>query len=168
MLHPQRVPNTIPWWTNQSILVLQDEAATIQFGESLIEPLENTTIVLLEGPLGSGKTSLVKGIAKGLEIKEPITSPTFALSHHYLKGKRALLHLDLYRIEEPIAANELFLEEEEIAKNYGGLIIIEWPSRLNLEMADACRMKLDYFAEGGRSIQIIPFSTDDKKSSTSK
>ncbi len=155
MLSSIKVPNTIKNHCNQCSWILKDNEATIQFGESLIEPLSTTNLLLLDGPLGSGKTSLVKGIAKGLAIKEPITSPTFALSHHYTKGKRALIHIDLYRIEEQLAANELFLQEEETAKQIRGLIVIEWPSRLSLNLQDACRFNLNYFAKGGRLITLI-------------
>ncbi len=155
VLHPKEVSNRIPWCNDQSIWILKDHAATIHFGESLVKYLAKRRILLLEGPLGAGKTSLVKGIAKGLSIKDPVTSPTFALAHHYLSGTRALIHLDLYRLADPLAANELFLQEEEEAQKEDGLMIIEWPSRLNLQMPDACLIKLDYLPEGGRQIQVI-------------
>ena len=64
-------------------------------------------------PIGAGKTSFVQGIAKGLSISEDITSPTFALSHHYNSGKIPLIHLDLYRLENVSLAKEVFFAEEE-------------------------------------------------------
>ena len=73
-------------------------------------------ILLLSGPLGAGKTSLVQGLAEGLGITEPITSPTFALAQHYPQGEPQLVHLDLYRLEQPASADELFLQEEEEAR----------------------------------------------------
>ena len=155
MLHPKGGSNTIPWSNDKSILVLKDHSATIDFGKSLVQYLAQEKILLLEGPLGSGKTSLVKGIAEGLSIQDPITSPTFALSHHYLSGKRALIHLDLYRLADPLAADELVLQEEELAEDHDGLMIIEWPSRLSIQMPDASLMKLKYEPSGGRQIQII-------------
>ena len=72
-------------------------------------------ILLLEGDLGAGKTSLVQGIALALEIEEPITSPTFALAQHYQGQAAALVHLDLYRLEQSASADELFCQEEEEA-----------------------------------------------------
>ncbi len=155
MFHLKEVPNTIAWCNDQSSWFLKDHSATIQFGQVLVKSLENTNILLLKGALGAGKTSLVKGIAQGLSIKETITSPTFALAHQYLNGDRALFHLDLYRLEEAFEADELFLQEEEIAKQCGGLMVIEWPSRLNIQIDDACRLELKYQSEGGRSIQVI-------------
>ena len=67
---------------------------TFHLGEKLSQKLNPQSIVLLQGPIGAGKTSLVQGIAKGLSITEDITSPTFALSHHYSSGKIPLIHLD--------------------------------------------------------------------------
>ena len=140
----------------------------MKFGESLANQLRYTKILLLDGPLGAGKTSLVKGIGKGLGINEPITSPTFALAHHYLTGTRALLHLDLYRLEDETAANALFIEEEEISNQLNGLIVIEWPSRLNLVIDDACRMRISYLSNEGREVELISSSKDSKNVCTSE
>ncbi len=81
--------------------------------------------ILLKGQIGTGKTSFVKGIAKGLQIKENITSPTFALSHHYNSGKMPLIHMDLYRLENSLSAKELFFEEEEELEQCNGIMVIE-------------------------------------------
>ena len=140
----------------------------MKFGEALANQLRYTRILLLDGPLGAGKTSLVKGIGKGLGINEPITSPTFALAHHYLTGTRALLHLDLYRLEDETAANALFIEEEEISNQLNGLIVIEWPSRLNLVIDDACRMRISYLSNEGREVELISSSKDSKNVCTSE
>ena len=88
---------------------------TLNLGEKLSQKLNPQSIVLLQGPIGSGKTSLVQGIARGLSISEDITSPTFALSHHYNSGRIPLIHLDLYRLENISSAKELFFSEEEEA-----------------------------------------------------
>ncbi len=94
------------------------------------------TMILLKGELGAGKTSLVKGLAKGLGISEDITSPSFALSHHYkgyIKDKStALIHLDLYRLENISSANEIFAQEEEYSEELGALLAVEWPERSTL------------------------------------
>ena len=82
---------------------------TLNLGEKLSQKLNPQSIVLLQGPIGAWKTSFVQGIAKGLEISEDITSPTFALSHHYNSGKIPLIHLDLYRLENLSMAKEFFL-----------------------------------------------------------
>ena len=95
-------------------------------------------------------------------IKEPITSPTFPLSQHYQSGSPPLIHIDLYRIEEPNAANEFFLQEEEESKAMGALMVIEWPERLSLPMTDAWRGKLEYTSTNqARFFQLIPPSDKD-------
>ncbi len=104
-------------------------------------------IVLLMGELGAGKTSLVKGIANGLGIQEPITSPSFALAHHY-KGQlenmtTSLVHIDLYRLENSSAADELFVQEEEQAYEMGALIAVEWPERLSFVPENSWKIQLN-------------------------
>ena len=89
--------------------------------------------LLLEGNLGSGKTTLVQGIAEGLEIFEPVTSPTFALAQHYRGLGGALTHLDLYRLEQPASADEVFCQEEEEAHEMGALMAVEWAERLSFK-----------------------------------
>ncbi len=131
-------------------LILKDLASTKKLGESLVSELDNVGILLLKGPLGSGKTSLVQGLALGLGIYEPITSPTFALSQHYQGETFALIHLDLYRIENIDSANQLFLQEEEEAKAKRAIIVVEWPERLSLNLAEALVMEIQYEPNGGR------------------
>ena len=168
MFEKIKIPTISNTHSNQSRWILRNYATTLKFGESLAQKLTSTKVLLLDGPLGAGKTSLVKGIGKGLGISEQITSPTFALSHHYLQGKRALFHLDLYRLEEPKAANELFLQEEEMSKQINGLLVIEWPSRLTLSIDDSCTIRIMYLANEGREIQFMPSSNEAKSFSTSE
>jgi tRNA threonylcarbamoyladenosine biosynthesis protein TsaE len=149
--------NSFAQQTNNFCWTLDKPESTISLGSTLTKKFPNLSILLLIGPLGAGKTTLVKGIAKSLQIKEPITSPTFPLSQHYLSGSQPLIHIDLYRIEEASAANEFFLQEEEEAKAIGALMVIEWPERLSLPMLDAWRGKLEYSSNNkGRIFQLIP------------
>ena len=89
-------------------MFVENFAKTLILGERLSHKLNPESIVLLKGPIGAGKTSFVQGIAKGLSISEDITSPTFAISHHYSSGKIPLIHLDLYRLEDISSAKEVF------------------------------------------------------------
>ena len=76
-------------------MFVENLGETLKLGKQFANSLKPLSIVLLKGPIGAGKTSFVQGIAEGLEIKEHITSPTFALSHHYHSGRIPLIHLDL-------------------------------------------------------------------------
>ena len=153
--------------SNQSRWILKNHASTIKFGESLAQQLSSTKVLLLEGPLGAGKTSLVQGIGKGLEISEQITSPTFALAHHYEQGLSPLVHLDLYRLDDPQNANELFLQEEEEANELGAVMVVEWPERLSLLLPDAWLLTLNYEPNKGRIAQLLIPETEARKDSTS-
>ena len=138
---------------------LPDADATRALGRRLAEKLlgeqqaeGSSHLLLLEGSLGAGKTCLVQGLAEGLGIREPVTSPTFALAHHYqgwANRPTALVHLDLYRLEQPAAADELFAQEEEEARALSAVLAVEWPERLSGLPEPCWRVQLT-FAGGGR------------------
>ena len=156
--------------TDNFCWTLDKPESTMSLGSTLTKKFPALSILLLNGPLGAGKTTLVKGIAKSLRIQEPITSPTFPLSQHYPSGSPPLIHLDLYRNKEPNAANEFFLQEEEESKSIGALMVVEWPERLSLPLLDAWRGKLEYSSTNqARFFQLIPpLDKDNKLSISSK
>ena len=150
---------------------LDDAAATRALGRRLAQTLlqacriDHAPLLLLRGDLGAGKTCLVQGLAEELGISEPITSPTFALAQHYRGGREggdttALVHLDLYRLEQGPAADELFAQEEEEARALGGLMAVEWPERLTALPVDAWLVELSLRdpdrPEAGRLARIRP------------
>ena len=152
-----KVCNSFAQQANNFCWTLDKPESTMSLGSTLTKKFPDLSILLLNGPLGAGKTTLVKGIAKSLRIQEPITSPTFPLSQHYPLGSPPLIHIDLYRIEEQNAANEFFLQEEEESKAMGALMVVEWPERLSLAMPDAWRGKLGYSSGNTtRLFQLIP------------
>ncbi|MCP9840517.1 tRNA (adenosine(37)-N6)-threonylcarbamoyltransferase complex ATPase subunit type 1 TsaE [Synechococcus sp. J7-Johnson] len=141
---------------------LSDAAATRQLGRELAALLlsKGPRLLLLKGDLGAGKTCLVQGLAQGLGITEPITSPTFALAQHY-RGQHAgrgtdLVHLDLYRLEQPVAAEELFAQEEEEALDLGAVLAVEWPQRLRYTPGPAWQVQLLFDTEGRRAVIQAP------------
>ena len=95
---------------------------TFDFGKSLGESAKAGTVYTLIGDLGVGKTVLTQGLAKGLEIDEPISSPTFTIVQVYEEGKLPLYHFDVYRIGveemEEIGYEDYFYGE--------GVTLIEW------------------------------------------
>ena len=127
---------------------------TIQLGEKFAQDLNPKSIILLKGPIGAGKTSFVKGIAEGLCIKEDITSPTFALSHHYSSGKIPLIHMDLYRLEDDLMAKEFFLSEEEEAIQNEAIMVIECPELIQPVLNNFWRIEISYCANFGRNYKI--------------
>lgn len=104
---------------------------TERFGAQLSRVLAPGDVLLLSGPLGSGKTTLMKGLARGLGIRSPILSPTFVLRKRYVipKGKaRALNHIDAYRLS---SARELRgLLDEAFQENLADIWCIEWGKKL--------------------------------------
>ena len=127
---------------------------TLNLGKKLSQKLRPQSIVLLQGPIGSGKTSFVQGIAKGLSISEDITSPTFALSHHYNSGKIPLIHLDLYRLENITSAKEVFFSEEEEASQSLAILIVEWPELIEPLIDNFWKIKISYAKNDGRLYEI--------------
>ena len=145
-------------------MFLGNLSETLVFGEKFADNLTPNSTILLMGPIGSGKTSLVQGIAKGLNISEHITSPTFALSHRYSSGKLPLTHIDLYRLDNKNSAQELFLEEEEEANTNGSVLIIEWPELIIPIVEDPWKIEIEYAVPDGRNYTI--FSPRDFKNFT--
>ena len=135
-------------------MFLKNISETIAFGKDFVSNLEPQSIVILKGPIGAGKTSFVQGIGQGLCIKEFITSPTFALSHHYESGSMHLIHMDLYRIESPLSARELFIEEEEELEINNGLLIIEWPELIEPILEIYWKVEISYSNKQGRNFNI--------------
>ncbi len=127
---------------------------TINLGGKLSQKLNPESIVLLQGPIGAGKTSFVQGIAKGLSISEDITSPTFALSHHYYSGKIPLIHLDLYRLENNASAKEIFLSEEEEALQSQAILVVEWPELIEPLIENFWKVEISYAKNSGRNYEI--------------
>ena len=127
---------------------------TVQLGKKFAQGLNPKSIILLQGPIGAGKTSFVQGIAEGLNIEEDITSPTFALSHHYNSGKIPLVHIDLYRLEDSLMAKEFFVSEEEEAIQNKAIMIIEWPELIKPVLNNFWKIEISYATKFGRNYKI--------------
>ena len=104
-------------------LITNNELETIELGAKLALTLPCGAVVLLCGDLGAGKTTLVRGIAKGLHIKEVVQSPTFNIMKVYFKGDRPLIHIDAYRLAD--INTDIGLDE--YIGYESGITVIEWP-----------------------------------------
>lgn len=109
--------------------VSHSEQETFALGQRVGENLSGGEIILLSGPLGAGKTVLVKGIATGLGLDaEDVTSPSFTLVNPH-QGRRLLYHIDLYRLDEGAAAAHA-VDLDEILTDERAVVIIEWAERM--------------------------------------
>ena len=124
---------------------------TISFGIKLARNVPNGTTILLEGDLGAGKTSLVRGVAKGLNINEVVQSPTFNIMKLYLKGDRPLIHIDAYRladIDTDIGLDEYIGYET-------GITMIEWPQFIeNLLPNNTLYIEISITGETSRHLKV--------------
>src|SRR5882762_4882113 len=110
-------------------VVSNNERQTFEFGQRIGAQLSGGEILLLSGPLGAGKTMLVKGIAHALGIdEEDVTSPSFTLVNPH-KGSLLLYHIDLYRLDEGASAAHA-VDLDEILTDEKAIVIIEWGERL--------------------------------------
>ena len=127
------------------LIELPDPGATRDLGRVLAQLARPGDIICLIGDLGAGKTALAQGLAAGLEVREPVTSPTFTLIHEY-QGRLPFYHFDLYRLQEPEEADNLGMEEYL----YGsGLSVIEWPELvLTLLPSEYLKIYLEKTADG--------------------
>jgi tRNA threonylcarbamoyladenosine biosynthesis protein TsaE len=133
---------------------LPDAAATFRFGEQLGRSLSASTVLLLEGNLGSGKTTLTQGIAHGLGIEEAIASPTFTLVNEYPEGRVPLYHFDLYRLNAA-EVEHLHLETYSDPMEYEpGIMVIEWSERLSDRPDRYLQIHLSDAADEGRVLRI--------------
>ncbi len=138
-----------PW---RAGLACPDAAATEAAGRELAQLLPRGTALLLEGPMGAGKTTLVRGLARGLGITGDLTSPTYALINiHPCAGGRQLVHVDAYRLADPRQAEGLLLDE---IVGPDDLLVVEWPERLGRRAPrPALRLRIEETG-GGRRLTL--------------
>ncbi len=117
---------------NRIVITTKTAARTRALGRRLAKHLRAGDVLLLQGPLGAGKTTLAQGIGAGLRVEGPVRSPTFVLmtKHVPAAGSAAssalpLYHADLYRLDDTSQVEDLALEEQ--ARD--GVLLVEWPER---------------------------------------
>jgi tRNA threonylcarbamoyladenosine biosynthesis protein TsaE len=133
---------------------LVDSIATRKLGQLLGELLPAGSTILLEGDLGAGKTTLVKGIGRGLEIEEQIVSPTFSLIDEYTEGRLPLYHLDLYRLsscEIEAIHPEIYWEGIEVPP---GITAIEWSQLLPFKPDRYLQVRLSHSDNQQRQVHL--------------
>jgi len=144
-----------PCWELETVTVSEEE--TRAWGDRLAGLLSPGDLVLVTGELGTGKTRLVQGIARGLGISEKVTSPTFALIREY-RGRLPLYHIDLYRLEREELSSlglEEYLESE-------GVTCVEWGEKVmagpgSAPIPEFITVELDWLGEEQRRLRLRAF-----------
>ncbi len=125
---------------------------TFEFGKRLGKELRPGDVICLQGDLGAGKTSLAKGICRGLGVVAEITSPTYTIVNEY-RGRMKVAHMDLYRMKSEDDLYDIGFNEYI----YGdGVTIIEWPDKAGTLMPDNY-LDINLAGQGcTREIRLIP------------
>jgi tRNA threonylcarbamoyladenosine biosynthesis protein TsaE len=127
-------------------VILEDELATTRFGAELAARARAGDVITLSGPLGVGKTALARGFLAALGHEDEVPSPSFAIVQPYEELNPPVLHVDLYRIEEPSELLELGLDAAAYA-----VVLVEWPERGGPDVwPDALALSLDFAQDGER------------------
>ena len=140
---------------NIKIFTTMSSTQTKKLGEKIGSKLKPGTTVCLIGDLGSGKTTLIKGIAIGLGVKEDVTSPSFKLINEYNGGRFPLYHFDLWRLEDSKDLENIGYKEYFFG---GGAVVIEWADRVRELWPDKrIEIYLEYKDKKIRKIKVIDF-----------
>ena len=124
---------------------------TEALGERLAKCLSSGSVVALYGDLGAGKTALVRGMARGLEITESVSSPTFTIVNEY-PGHPGLFHFDLYRLKN---AEELYAIGWEDYLDRDGVCVVEWSENAPEAFPeDTVRVYIDRLGDTDRRIRV--------------
>lgn len=108
---------------------------TRNVGAELAQGLSDGAVVLLSGDLGAGKTQFAQGIAEGLGVTEPVTSPTFNIVFEYASGRVPLYHFDLYRLEDAQQLEDIDFHAL-VDESTPGVALIEWADLFPAEMPE--------------------------------
>lgn len=132
------------------MIVTNSASETRALGERLAKSLKAGDVILLDGELGAGKSELARGVAKGLEVQETVTSPSFTILNVYESGRVPLYHFDWYRLESAEELYELGMEEY---LGGDGIALVEWPDRCPDAIPEDClRIRIEAAGENSRRI----------------
>ncbi|HLT00514.1 MAG TPA: tRNA (adenosine(37)-N6)-threonylcarbamoyltransferase complex ATPase subunit type 1 TsaE [Acholeplasma sp.] len=140
------------------IIETNNKEQTIELGEKIVKNMPaDCHVILLSGDLSAGKTTLTKGIGKGLGVKSIVNSPTFTLLKVH-QGNKTLYHFDLYRMDSVGTDFDL----EEYIEDEDSVSVIEWPYQVKELLPEKyIEVKLTYLAENDRRIEISSHNLDE-------
>lgn len=147
-----------PPGSSRTVFTLSEDE-TAEVGRSIGRGLRGGELLVLDGDLGLGKTTFVRGLAQGLGVDpDEVTSPTFTLVHEYGGGRLPFFHVDLYRMEIP--GDEVATLGVEEILTAGGVVAVEWGDRLPAYLRRGCvHVAFHDVGEGARRIDIAAEST---------
>ena len=117
---------------------------TQALGQKLASRLAPGDVIAYFGDLGAGKTAFTRGLAQGLGITDPVTSPTYTIVNEYLSGRIPLFHFDMYRLS---SSDELFDIGWEDYLFRGGVCAVEWSENVEDALQDAIRVTIEKDAD---------------------
>ncbi len=120
-------------------------------GAALAEKLTAGTVIAYRGDLGAGKTAFTRGLARGLGIAEPVTSPTYTIVNEYLSGRLPLFHFDMYRLR---CADDLFDIGWEDYLERGGICAVEWSENVAEALTSPVTVTIEKAGEESRKITV--------------
>src|SRR3954452_8660942 len=132
--------------------VSESAAETEAAGAHLAATLAPGDVVLVEGEMGAGKTTFVRGAARALGVTGPVTSPTFTLGNRY-QGRVPVAHLDLHRLSTLAGEDPGLLDDYVDAAT---IAFVEWPEVAEGELTAAVRVRLVHLGGDRRSIEVDP------------
>ena len=133
-------------------MLIHSETEMLDYGKKLGFSLKAPSVLELLGDVGAGKTTLVRGIAKGLGIKEDVTSPSFTISKEYQGTKYRLVHYDFYRLGDPGIMSE---DLAEAMREPSTIVIVEWGQSVqNILPKERTVIEIKYVDENTREITI--------------
>lgn len=133
------------------MILTKSRNETILLGERLGRSLKANDVVAITGELGAGKTTMIQGIAKGLGVRNWVTSPTFTIINEF-QGRICLFHMDMYRLNGPEDAEDIAIEEYF---NKGGVTVIEWAEKIKALLPDGVKeISIEIVSEDQRKIHL--------------
>lgn len=124
---------------------------TQALGQKLASRLAPGDVIAYFGDLGAGKTAFTRGLAQGLGITDPVTSPTYTIVNEYLGGRLPLFHFDMYRLS---SADDLFDIGWEDYLQRGGVCAVEWSENVQEALEDALTVRIEKRSDETREITI--------------
>ena len=131
--------------------ITNSPAETEAVGAALAAKLSPGAVIAYRGDLGAGKTAFTRGLARGLGIQDPVTSPTYTIVNEYLSGKMPLFHFDMYRLR---SADDLFDIGWDDYLERGGVCAVEWSENVEDALEDPITVTIEKLSDNDRRITI--------------